>query len=101
MTDKCKYENKNHTCGLKGSYAYRHKCFPLDLCKCYEPPSNADRIRSMSDEELALFLLSSVDCDKDCRLCCPTEYKTSGKCNGKCIAGRIDWLRQPAKEETE
>ena len=100
MASKCKFENKNGTCGLKGSYAYRHKCFTEDLCVCCEPPSNADIIRSMSDEELAEFLLSWVDCHNERHLCCPTERRNFGKCDGRCVNGRINWLRQPAKEET-
>ena len=52
----CKYITKNGRCGLKGSYAYRHGCFGEDMCRCREPMTNADRIRAMSDEELAEFL---------------------------------------------
>ena len=66
----------------------------------YKPPTNADRIRSMSDEELAEFLLEWISCDKEGFMCHPKEYKEGGKCNGRCVAGRIDWLRQPAEEET-
>ena len=54
----------------------------------------------MSDEELAEFLLEWISCDKEGFMCHPKEYKEGGKCNGRCVAGRIDWLRQPAEEET-
>ena len=64
----CKYITKNGRCGLKGSYAYRHGCFGEDMCRCREPMTNADRIRAMSDEELAEFLwnfnLADVSTDK-------------------------------------
>lgn len=53
----CRYETKNGRCGLKDCYAYRHKCFTEDLCKCHEPLTNANRIRAMSDEELAKFIM--------------------------------------------
>ena len=53
----CKYETSNGRCGLKGCYAYRHKCYTEDMCKCNEPPTNADRIRAMSDENLAWELM--------------------------------------------
>ena len=56
MSMACKYETSNGRCGLKGCYAYRHKCYTEDMCKCHEPPTNADRIRAMSDEELANVL---------------------------------------------
>ena len=57
----CKYITKNGRCGLKGSYAYRHGCFGEDMCRCREPMTNADRIRAMTDEELAEFLIDLAD----------------------------------------
>ena len=44
--------------------------------------TNADRIRRMSDEELAKFL----------------EYEGGGACAEVC--GWLDWLQQPSKEDT-
>ena len=63
---------------------------------CYsQTPSNADRIRSMTDEELALWICGVYDIEEE---------------NGKFINGIIipgyaphdieEWLQQPA-EETE
>ena len=78
----CKYITKNGRCGLKGSYAYRHGCFGEDMCRCREPMTNADRIRSMSDEELAKFLFQ-VGYDHRWGL---KEYA-------------LDWLQQPAEED--
>ena len=46
------------------------------------PLTNADRIRRMSDEELAKFL----------------EYEGGGACAEVC--GWLDWLQQPAEEDT-
>ena len=46
------------------------------------PETNADRIRRMSDEELAKFL----------------EYEGGGACAEVC--GWLDWLQQPSKEDT-
>ena len=75
----CKYITKNGRCGLKGCYAYRHKCYTEDMCKCHEPPTNADRIRAMSDEELADVL---------------REFAT------KPMQGSfLEWLQQPAEGE--
>ena len=62
-----------------------------------QTPSNADRIRSMNDEELAMFLCDFRSCDADeyiCEGCKATQYCRAGH------AGTIDWLQQPA-EETE
>ena len=61
--------------------------------------TNADRIRSMSDEELAVWILRSVDCDKENIMCIPALYKNSDKCDGRCRDGRLSWLKQPLKEE--
>lgn len=61
--------------------------------------TNADKIRGMSDEELAKWILQLVDCDKENVMCNPTEYKLSGKCNGRCLQGRLDWLQSPAETE--
>ena len=49
-----------------------------NLCKPY---SNADRIRVMSDEELARWL----------------EYEGGGACAEMC--GWLNWLQQPAEED--
>ena len=75
-----------------------------------EKLSNADRIRAMSDEELAEFLILSPEMEFDvCRFC---EYgNTSGDDRGICLtkdgicraeancAAFKKWLRQPAKED--
>ena len=75
----CKYITKNGRCGLKGSYAYQHGCFGEDSCRCREPMTNADRIRAMSDEELANVL---------------REFAT------KPMQGSfLKWLQQPAEGE--
>ena len=49
-----------------------------NLCKPY---SNADRIRSMSDEELAMCL-----------------YEIGYYRGWNALEGTLEWLRQPAKE---
>lgn len=63
-----------------------------NLCKSY---SNADRIRSMNDEELAMFLCDFRSCDAGeymCEGCKAEKYCRAGH------AGTIDWLQQPAEE---
>lgn len=57
--------------------------------------TNADRIRSMSNEELAIFLCNFRSCDADeyiCEGCKAAQYCRAGH------AGTIDWLQQPAEE---
>ena len=56
-----------------------------------QTPSNADRIRSMSDEELADLI------NREISYCAPT----SGDCektSNDCKACWLDWLQQPAEE---
>lgn len=58
--------------------------FPFECPVCGHktnmPKTNADRIRSMSDEELASWL----------------EYEGGGACAEMC--GWLKWLRQPAED---
>lgn len=65
-----------------------------------KPKTNADRLRSMSDEELAKALNNGFDvkyCTNDpaCGELLDTE---DGIPEEKCIACALRWLRQPAKE---
>ena len=64
-------------------------------CGDETPVSNGDRIRSMSDEELAMWLIRILDkADSKCS-CLPC----SDFCNGKsCKDGMIDWLKQEVAE---
>ena len=65
-----------------------------------ENPTNADRIRAMSDEELAKFL----ECFGCCHNC--TEHHRLGdvrffqdeKCDEQCEQHCLEWLKQPAEE---
>lgn len=66
-----------------------------------KPTTNADRIRAMSDEELAKFL----ECFGLCHYC--TEHHRLGdlriyadeKCDEKCVEHSLEWLKQPAEGE--
>lgn len=58
---------------------------------CFEPKvmTNADRIRSMSDEELAKIIR------------CPYEIDEEPCVNpGSCLDCCLDWLQQPEEEVT-
>ena len=66
-----------------------------------KPKTNADRIRAMSDEELAEFLaVGNTNC-LDCEFfvgyrCQPDRADYSD--TEKCIEGKKRWLQQPAEE---
>lgn len=69
--------------------------FPFECPVCGHktnmPQTNADRIRSMSDEELADLIQREVG------YCAPT----SGDCektSNDCKACWLDWLQQPSEE---
>lgn len=53
-------------------------------------PTNADHIRSMTDEELAKFLNDSIS--HGC--VCPAK-----DCEATCVQCIVNWLKQPYKEE--
>ena len=72
-------------------------------CPDYIRASNADRIRAMSDEELADIFLRADFCK-----CC--EHNKDGVCNyicaypniplyDGCIQAALTWMKQPAEEE--
>ena len=56
-----------------------------------EKPSNADRIRGMTDEELAKFLTTEDMCELICSPAPP-------HCDGQCKQKMLDWLKQEASE---
>ena len=57
-------------------------------CKGFVPMTNADRIRSMSDEDLA-EKYATVDA-------CPgKEYER--RCNNKCFGCWLEWLKSPVE----
>jgi arsenate reductase-like glutaredoxin family protein len=60
-------------------------------CEYYESLTNADRIRSMTDEELAEFLFSD-DYYIDCTTCKERENEY-GTCIGKCENELLRWLK--------
>ena len=70
-------------------------------CKLGVKKTNADRIRSMSDEELATHL---HDIGWDCHLCAEhgrldNEPLLRGKkCDEKCVEHCLEWLKKPAEE---
>lgn len=71
----------------------------LDKYDANKPKTNADRIREMSDEELAEWLHNGISSDA-CDFC---KYE-NGHCDGSRCWGKAEeeiiaeWLKQPAKE---
>jgi hypothetical protein len=74
--------------------------------KKFDQKTNADHIRSMTDDELAEWL-ADIDCN-NCDCCvyqmeCRFEHDTETVNYAEkycCFTGRVDWLKQPYKEDT-
>ena len=73
-------------------------------CDYIPTPTNADRIRAMSDEELSDIFLRADFCK-----CC--EHEKDGVCNyicaypniplyDGCKQAALTWMKQPAEEDT-
>lgn len=73
---------------LENVLAWKDECF--EIVKECRPQTNADRIRSMTDEELALAIV------------CPAEYdlnfnkneKCNGEMNKNCYECSLKWLQE-------
>lgn len=84
----CKYCRANCT-GAKHDREFA-------FCLGYDPPkTNADRLRAMSDEDLAKFLYNNSDGQCPAIKYCPTPTAPQNCSDGHCW---LDWLRQEATE---
>ena len=73
-----------------------------ELSAALKPKTNADRIRSMTDEELAAALLRMLDGDMYCtnRPECGAMLDTDdGIPDEWCAQCLLNWLRKPAEEK--
>lgn len=83
----CKHEhcdNQDYPCS-KFSHAFIDK---------YEPKTNADKIREMSDEELAELLFNKSRCDN-----CFANCNDKDNCPslGSCYSRHLEWLQSEAE----
>lgn len=67
------------------------------------PMTNADRVRSMTDEELASFMVEDDFCEvcehlRDDGLCEIMASETDQPLGNYCRAAALRWLQQPAEE---
>ena len=63
-------------------------------CRCDSRHTNADRIRNMSDEELAELLFNKSRCDN-----CFADCNDKDNCQslGSCYSRHLDWLQSEAE----
>ena len=88
---ECKHKRKDGVCLQDLEYVYKGFCVD-GPCSCFEPQTNADRIRSMTDEELADWIAYwETRCYKRVE---PLAY-----CDTENFAKQIlDWLKSPVEE---
>lgn len=87
--------------GNCGECERRYFC-EIDPDECDEwadsaPQTNADRIRAMTDEELAKALHEQCDERESCYGC--FAYRDDGNCPGGSRCAWLEWLQQPAEEK--
>lgn len=66
-----------------------------------DPFTNADRIRAMSDEELALFvraIISTQDCPMDGMDCDDCFFKEVCWHESEWYGKEVEWIKQPADD---
>jgi hypothetical protein len=91
----------NATCKLGEKGCFKDgRCHALGGCE-NKIVTNADRIRAMTDEELATFLETFGCCHY-----CSEHHRLGGarfysdeKCDEHCQDHLLDWLKQPAEKE--
>lgn len=86
--------------------AFSGKDMKKGTCKGYIPMTNSDRVRAMSDEELAKAINLLVDGESAIQYCrslpeCDEDLERDtviplDRCE-KCV---LHWLQQPVKEDT-
>lgn len=75
-------------CADKTCYGYSHSILE---CEDFIPQTNADRIRAMTDEELAGWFGTHA--------CCMAEPFACHKPGGACKRCWTDWLKSPVEED--
>ena len=87
ICEKCQ---SSSTCQLY-QVSQRYSLSPIKSCYQFKKkkPTNADRIRSMTDEEIA-----KVFTDDLCELLCNSPCT----CDGQCESQMLTWLKQEATE---
>ena len=91
--DGCIYRTKDGECDLYANGGKYLAFCVLDMENCDgRKMSNADRIRAMSDDELANIWWTYVDCGE-----CP-KHRECNMLSQDCLHLALEWLKQEAKE---
>ena len=94
--EKCKYEGTGIWNGRCVGTKEVDPCLGYDKCKKYKPnyTTNADYIRSMSDDDLAAWI-AGMSTIFEC--CAELNECASPRGFNRCSHGVKDWLKQPAE----
>ena len=95
----CKYKSRvwdNGWCNIACMYC----TFTQEINCEHNRKTNADRIRSMSDKELAEKISSRCIRDIVCGGNCKAFATLDKMSQQQCVEIVLDWLQQPAEEET-
>ena len=84
-------KEKEHTCNCKHNSNSRDN---EPCCRCDSRQTNADRIRNMSDEELAELLFNKSRCDN-----CFANCNDKDNCPSlsSCYSRHLEWLQSEAE----
>lgn len=95
---KCKFEHDGDCCNC-GSPQYMCKCKPK-TCGSVVPMTNADRIRAMSDEELAEELVIEIEGLFPSLVYVPMATGNIYISRDKAEKEMLEYLQHPAEEES-
>ena len=97
---------KCHNCALRDA----KPCMECSMCMSgdshFRPipnaikKTNADRIRAMSDEELAEMLVVAVNGLQPCTLYYSMPTERTFLTEAEAVRVTLEWLQQPAEEDT-
>ena len=79
------------------SYFSFNELYKQKIAEVIKPKTNADKIRTMSDEELSLLLSESCPPGSGCLICKDYTDVISG--NRRCDICWRDWLRKETKND--
>lgn len=96
---KCKFEHDEDCCN-SGATQYMCKC--KQPCDTIVPMTNADRIRAMSDEELADWLARTQIANvAEALEIAKIPYEREDGLKDEVKMECLEWLKQPAEEDKQ
>lgn len=101
---ECKYADWDAdgcTCMIDGRSVYNASDYTCDQYRPAKPLTNADRIRQMTDEELAEFI-DIYDIEDICKTRCEKTGEARERCmcyGEQCVNNILQWLKQEVSED--